>query len=570
MKKQTMLALCLAGLVGAVLFFLLRDTREPNQYARFLPPDVVTTINLTNASALADRLAVSPLARLFAKDTVQAIVREMGGQPQETAGYERLHDALTGMVNDPAFRALFGEDATLALLPPDMRGMREHPADALRNSLVVVARSSVAGALDMLSRLVKNAQVGRQTVDGLDLVTITVDRDQVLYGYTEGNTVLLAFAPAAIKTCVAIGKGGNGLDKAPQFKEAVTFWQTAGKATTYSRIYCDLARAAELLKMAQVKEIKEMGEMLQGMESMVSVTYGTEQGVESRGRAAFQAEGLHPQIKSAVEAAGANQFLRLLGESTLVYNWASSLRPEMIVAAMAADAQVYREADSEVRQTLGLSLEELGRAFGPQYGGVLDGIVKTPLFPWPKLTVFVSVRDRQLAETAFDGLRRTIAASGLTAAEQEQVGGQTIYSWPILPGSSAQPAAMLTDRMFVVATGKEALHDLLNAAATDGVPAPVAIQVGAEPAERIAAANFGSFVAFPRRMAPQVGETLEWLNAILAATRNISIARLSSELVHLLESTDCLVATSRLTTEQAQWTMTLTPAKPQPAAIAGK
>jgi len=565
MKKIAAIILCLVA-IAAGAYFLLREKTTANQYARFLPPDVIGAINLTHSSTLTDGFAASALGKFLAKDTIHAIVQEMGGQPQDTVEYDRLYDAVAEVTGDPAFRAVFGNDATLALLPPDRKALAQDPAEALRHSLVVVARTSAAGALDMLSRLLKNAQVSRETVDGLDLVKIVVDQNQVLYGFAEGKTVLLAYAPAAIKTCVATGKGETSLEKAPLFKEATAFWQPYPAEKTYSRLYVNLPLAAELLQTATVPEVKEMGAMLQGVDSLFSVSYGTDRGLESRGCSSYRYDQLHALVKSAVDAAGPNQSLHLLKEKTLAYNWASSLRPEIIVKAMAANEKEYGEMDREVRQNLGVSLEELGRAFGPQYGGVLEDIVRTPLFPWPKLTLFFGVREHKIAETVLAGLRRIIAGSGMASEEQEPAAGQTIYSWPVLPGESAQPAAVLTETMLYLATSKQALKEILESKAAPAVLAvPVAAQLGDELGGRMGSANFSSFIVYPQRMARQTGETIDWLAAILATTKNISLTRLNRELVQLLQSAELVAATSHLTKERAEWTMTVRRA-PAPAA----
>ena len=131
----------------------------------------------------------------------------------------------------------------------------------------------------------------------------------MIYGYAEGKTVLLAYAPAALKACVAAAKSDASLEKAALFKEAIAFWQPYPDATTYTRMYLNLPLAADFLKTSTVPEIKESGEMLQGVDSMFSVTYGTEQGLESRGRSSYRYDQLHALVKSAVDAAGANQTL---------------------------------------------------------------------------------------------------------------------------------------------------------------------------------------------------------------------------------------------------------------------
>ena len=108
-----------------------------------------------------------------------------------------LYEVITDVMTNPAFKAVFGDDATVALLPVEQRDMQASPAAALRASLVVLSRTTVAGALDLFSRMVKNANISREVVDELELTRVVVEPGQILYGYTEGKMVFWAYSPAA-------------------------------------------------------------------------------------------------------------------------------------------------------------------------------------------------------------------------------------------------------------------------------------------------------------------------------------------------------------------------------------
>ena len=577
MKKIVGIVLCLAVIVAAGFYFLPRGTVEVDSYARFLPPDVVGTVNLTHAATLIDGFAASPLGKLLAKDTIHAIVQEMGGAPQKTAEYDHAYDSVAKLANDPAFRAVFGNDATLALLPLDRKALADKPEEALRDSLVVIARTSVAGALDMLSRLIKSAQVSRETVDGLNLVKIIVEEGLVVYGHTEGSMVFLAFTPVAIKTCLTVGKGETALDKNPSFQQALAFWKPFPEATTYSRMYLNTPAVVELLKTVTLPELEEAGAvlteavaMLAGVGAMYSIEYETSQGMESRGYSGLTYDKLHPMMKSLIDASAnkGNQTLHLLQESSLAYSWGASLQLGRVIKVMQDDDEEgYQEIDLVAREVLGSSLEELSHTFGPQYGVVLEDIINTSLFPWPKMTFFVELSDRARAEKALDGARSLIAREGITNEEQEQVAGQTVYSWPVLPGE-AQPAVVLAGNMLYLSTSKLAIKAILESkAAPDALAAPVAAQVGPELSARIKAANTSSFVLFPARMSRQTGETLDWA-AAMAASWGIRMERLKRELVQLMQSTQLVMATTEVNRERMEWAMTIVRAK-QPAASGG-
>jgi hypothetical protein len=558
MKKIVAILLCLMA-IGAGYYLWVQKKSATGQYARYLPQDAVATVSLTHLNTITDTFAATALGRFVAKDTVHAMMQEMRAQPQSIEAYDALYDSIVKVMTNPAFRAVFGTDAALALLPPDRPALTQDPVGALRSSLVVFATTAASGALDLFGTLAKSKTVTRETIDGLELTKITLEQNQVIYGYVDQQTVLLAYAPAAIKACTATRKTGASLDKTGLFQEATAFWQPYPSERIFTRSFVNATKLAELMKVATNPEVKQMGEWMQGIESMVSLTYTTEQGLESRGRSKYRYDQLHPLVKSAVDsAAKSNQSLSLLKEGSLAYNWASSLRPELLMKSLQASEQNQRQVDTAVRQNLGISLDELGRAVGPQYGGVLDDIIKTGLFPVPKLILFLEVRDRKIAETAFNVLRRKIGEYGVANEVKEAVAGNTIYSWPILPGELAQPAMVLTDSMFYLASSKQALKDILTSTAPhDALAAPVTKQLGPALSERIGRANFSSFVLYPERMSRQTGDMIGWLADILAATKNISLSRFNREFVQLMQATELLVMTTNLSKEQVEWTMTL-------------
>ncbi|MBV5318319.1 MAG: hypothetical protein JZU50_10985 [Desulfobulbaceae bacterium] len=568
MKKIVGIILCcvVIGGVGAHLLMQKKGAAAA-QYARYLPQDAVATVSLTHLNTITDGFAATALGRFLAKDTIHAIMQEMRIESKDIAEYDQVYDTVAQVLKNPAFRTVFGDDSTVAVLQPDRQLLERDPVAALRASLVVVSATPASGALDLFSRLVTSKTVTKEAIDGLQLTKIVIDPNQTIYGLAEGQTVLLAYTPAALKTCMAARQTDKSLDKAAAFQEAATFWQPYPFETTYSRVFLNTPILADLLKTSSNPELKQSGELLQGMEGAVSITYGTGQGLESRARTKYRYDQLNALVKSAIDsAAKSNPSLHLLQEGTLAYSWASSLRPELFKQTFSLNAQDYRQFDTAVHKALGVSFDELGRAIGPQYGGVLDDIVKTGLFPAPKMTLFLGIRDRKIAETAMNGLRKTIAEYGVASEEQEAVAGSTIYSWPLLPGEATQPSIVLTDSMFYLATSKQPLKAILTGTAPREVlAAPVISALGTELSSRLARANFGSFIIYPQRMSRQTGEMIDWVAGILVTTKNISISRLNREMVQLMQSTELLAATSDLTREQADWSMTLKLAPPQPA-----
>ena len=573
MKKTVIVILCLAVLGGAGAYLLLQKKNQgATSYAGYLPQDVLVAAHLTHLNALTDAYPGSALGKLTAKDTVHAIMAELQAEPKAVADYDAAYDAIATVMTNPAFRTVFGENSTMAVLPPDRQEFAKDPAAAIRQSLVLIATTSTSGALDLFSRLVNTAQVSRETVDGLELTKLTLAGDQVVFGYADSTSVLIAYAPAAIKRCVTIHQAGPKLAESAVYKEAATYWNASPAAQTYSRVFLNAIPLAELLQSVENPDVKRTGELMQGVRYGVSVTYATAQGVESRARSTYRYDQLHPQVRQAIDGAAAgNQTLSLLGEQSLAYSWSASLQPQAIIDALTAEPEGREAVEAAIREAFGVSLDELGRTIGPQYGFVFHEIVSGGLFPIPKLTMFLGIRDRAIAAKALNGMRKQVAGYGLAAEAEEEVGGQALYSWPLLPGEAAQPAVTLTKDMFYLANGKQTLKDILTSKAAAGaLAAPVAAQFGNELGERFAKANLGSFVVYPERISRQTGELYNWLAGILSTTKSLSIARLGKETRQLLAAAEYIAVTTNLGKEHGDWAMSLKTAAPKPAEQAKK
>ena len=546
--------------LGAGGYFTLRGSGKDNEYAHYLPRDTVATVNLLHLGQVSDGFAATALGQFLAKDTMHTVITDMGGATPDLEAYDRMFDGVADVMTSPAFKAVFGDDAAVALLPVAPETMAENPERALRDNLIVLSRTTVAGALDLFSRMVKNANISREVVDGLELTRLVLEPGQVLYGYTQGKIVFLAYSPAAVKRCLlAADKDEHRLGETKGFADAVAYWQEVGREKTYARLFVNPGPLSGLLAKAATPELQRSAAMLQGLDAVYGVTYGGEAGLESRARSTYSYEQLNPLFKTAIDATTQpNPTLFLLREKTLAYSWASSLRPELMSQMLLENSLEYQQVDGTLRDLLGVGLDDLGKAFGPQYGGVLDDIVRAALFPAPKMTFFVSLRDRGVAMKVIDALRAKISANGMVKEEQEQVGGYTVYCWPLLSDKDAQPALVLTDTMLYLATNKRALKDILESTAkADSLAQPVATQLGASLGERITKANAGSLVLYPQRMSAKTGETLDWLAGILATTKNISLSRFNKEMVRLMASTESISATSTMNREQSDWSMSL-------------
>lgn len=564
MKTRAIVIGCLVVAFGLALLFLSRT--QPSATARhalYLPQDTLATVSLTHLNTITDTFAATALGRFVARDNIHAIMAELQVDPAVQDAYDQVYDNVTAVLNNPAFRTVFGEDAALALLTPDAEQLARDPVEALRSSLVVFAVTRAPAALDLFARLVMSETVTRENIDGLELTRIIVDEDQVVYGYNDGQTVLLALAPNAIKTCLTARRSNEPLEALPAFREAVAFWGPVVPEQTFVRAFINPAPVAGLLAAMESQPLQQGGELMQGGSSIAFITRGSDTDLKSRARYTYKYEQLGPAMQRLVDAASANQTLHLLQDGILAYNW-QSMPVATLLTPWFADTATEQSATAVTEETLGVALPELERGFGPQRGSVLAGLGGVRIFPVPRMTFFVEVRDSEVADAVVHSLRERITSYGLAGEQQEVVDGQTIHFWPILPGEIAQPALVQTDTMLYLANGVSAIKEILSTTAPlDALPAAVTEDFGPELSERVVQANSSTLVLYPERMSRQSHDLFQWMTGILAVSRNLSIDQLSRELREVLRAIERIVMTTDLSPEQAQWELTITSVAPQ-------
>ena len=89
---------------------------------------------MNHLDQMADGFTATPLGHFFAKDTIHTILDDLKADAVRK-DYDQLFDSIAQTLNDRAFRAVFGDDLTVVLLPPDMALLRDNPKLALQRSV---------------------------------------------------------------------------------------------------------------------------------------------------------------------------------------------------------------------------------------------------------------------------------------------------------------------------------------------------------------------------------------------------------------------------------------------------
>ncbi len=555
MKKILILVLLLAGAAGAALYFS-RSSRPvaDDYYTDYLPQDTLAIVSLLDLKGFSESFPASSLGRFFAKPTMHGILTELGSPPEGLQEYDDIYDGIAGVMTNPAFRQVFGDDAVVAVLPPDPQRLQTVPQEELKKTVLVFGTSSVSGALDSFARLVMSKSVEKQSVQGLDVTRIQLDDNEVIYGYAETGILILAYEPANIAAAVKRKQNGGGLQGAPTFAAVSRFWAESAEGREYARTYINFTGVRTLLASSSDEDGRELADYLQGFAGMGSVVFERQGELHITSRIDYDYGALNDLVKKQYQAvARDNVSLGLLKSKTLAYYWASIIDQEYVKGLLSAtDGEQYEKIDARVQRELGLSLDEVISAVGPQTGMVVNEIVNTGLFPVPKVVLFLQVRDHAVAKTIVDRLRKDIADRGFAAEQSEEVNGRTIYYWSVLPGEATQPALVLTENMIFAANGKSTLAALVaEGPDLQTLPVPMAGILGDDLVKNITASNYTTFVMRPAALAAAVKDAADWLSGMMAATQGVSAEQLKQQVLELMQSVDVLTATSSIQKDHA-------------------
>jgi hypothetical protein len=555
-KKILLFLLILACAAGAA-FYMTRSSSVPETeqyYAGYLPADTMATISLLDLKGLTDRFPTTSLGKFLAKPTIHGILNELSAGPDAVEEYDRIFDGISGVLTNPAFRQVFGDDAVVAVLPVDIDLLQSEPEQEMRKAVLVFGTSSVSGAMDGFARLVMGKNVTREKVDGLELTRVQLDNGEAVYGYSHEGVLLLAYDPGCITAAVKRRQEGSTLRQFNAFDSAVSYWDQAGEGHQYGRIYVNFEQIARLLAASQDEDSQEVAQYFQGFEAMASVIFERDRELHFSSRMSYDYEALNPLVKKQYQAVSDEELtLGLLTPETLVYYWVSLIDREYIKGLIAAtDDEQFKKADARFEQELGVSLDKAIGAVGPQTGMVISDIVNTGMFPLPKLVLFLQIRDRETVEILLQRLRRDIAEREFAEEQSEEINGRTVYFWPILPGEATQPAIVATDNMIYVSNSKQTLIDLVKREGElKSLSMPMADILGSSIVENIGAGNYAAFVMRPDQLATKVKDAADWLAGILSAANDVSADRLKEEVLKLMHSVDVLVGTSEIGKKQA-------------------
>lgn len=563
-KKGIWLVVALAALlVAGALFFTRggRDTGASEAVASFVPENALALVTLNHLDQMADGFAATPLGHFFAKDTMHAILDDLKADAVRK-DYDQLFDSIAQTLNDRAFRAVFGDDLTVVLLPPDMALLRDNPKLALQRSVATYATTQGASLASLLGNLVKGVTIEKETVEGLELnriqVTDSAGRTNTFYGYSEGNVLLLALDKAPVLAGVKAKKGGSNLQAQSGYREAVAFWQKESAAAPMSISYYNIAGMAALLPQLDTlageekkrQDFAKLATYASGIDYAYDVAFKSAKGLESKSRIKTRYDALHELVRNSVDISLASDSspLSFLGEQSLLFYWITSWTPENLLKLVAEeDPEDYAKFQTQVQGVLGIPPEEAASSFGPRYGLVLNDIVQTKVSPMPDVAIFANVRNRANVEKLAGSVNQIVAPYGI-AGTQQQLDQARLYTWPVMNEVGLVPSLGVDDHMLVLGAMQKTVQPLLAKSGRTGtLPQELMTILGTEMSADLTRANNAAVVFRPAKLA---AKSQPLLTMLTSTTGRESV--LSRELIKLMQSTEVMASACTVGKEQTE------------------
>ncbi|WP_417911334.1 DUF3352 domain-containing protein [Candidatus Electronema sp. PJ] len=552
MKKVLFLVLLLAGVAGAALYYVQQAVAPlagSDYYADYLPTDALATVTLLDMQGLAKVFPESALAKFFAKPTMRAILTEQQATEETLHQYDELYDSASQLLDNPVVQQLFGDDLTLALLAPDPARLKTHPAEEQKKILLAFGSSAAAESAQSLARLTLRDSFSKETINGLELTRIQLDNNEVLYSSAKDGVILLAFNPETIAIALKQKATGHSLRNTPAFVAAKKFWAEASQDHCFVQFYANPEKVSSLVAAVGKPELKKAAAYLQGFKSISSVTIVHQGDVQVKSRVDYDLAKLPESVRQQYQPLPEknNLSLHLLTDKTLLYSWFSGLNDQLFAAVEPAQ---YQAMDAAVQQQLGLSLQGLFAALGPQVGMTVSEVVSTGLFPLPKLVLFAQVQQRETAVKLVETLRQKMAEQNMAKERVIEVNGHPIYYWSLLPSDVAHPALALTDKMLYLANGEAALKTLL-AEEGKGLSQAMRELLGPKLTAQFSAANASAFTLRPALLSTEAQKMTSWAAAAFSASARVSAERLREEIFRLLQSLDFVIGSAQAQEDHA-------------------
>lgn len=550
--------LCCLCLVGSLSYLILSPVPPAPQqgyYADFLPDDTMATISLYDMKGVSETFPQTSFGHFLSKPIVHEMMGEFEATYEDINGYTYFYDSVVHVMTNPIVEQVFGDDAVIALCPPDLKRLEKNTEQELKNSLLAFGTSSSAGWISKVARIILWNNVTNTKISGLDMTRIMLDEQEVLYGYNDQGIVLLAYNPLRIVAALERKTTKQNLQQVESFLAAQAFWQEEDQGTVYARSYFNVPLLHNLFTFFAQKKTRGLTEETQGTPRGVteSEALGTISTVSTIGAVLVGKQGeLRVRIKGKsdpkVLPLPHDQFKdmssALLQKNTLFHYRIADFDKLFFRRFLSSDRteRQYQDLERTVQKNIGVSLNSILKAVGPRAGVSVHELVNVGMFPLPRTIFAFQVRNKKDANWALRKLRNALTKQGMKE-HKEEVHGHSFSYWSMMSLEATHLAIALTDSMLYIANGESQLRTVLTEKqASESLRENMVQELGKTVGACVVDANVSAFFIRPKRLAEQVAPVAGWLTDMMLASTTSSGKKTQDEILALMRSVDCIAA----------------------------
>ncbi len=485
MKKILVFVLLLCICAGAYLYITSVKVTDDNGLASdFLPPDSVLYVQINDLEKQYVEFMGSPLGKAFLDIDYKSIDRELEDVDLPDDLNEDLDEFRKNFdTGKDLFFTLFGEDLSLGLLPlyniTSIKEIEQNEPEVIAHKFLsnVIGFSRLKINADIFELL--NARMGKdQKLADIkhkeDVIHgYTLDPDYSLYLAIKDDYVLWALNPETVIQCLDIRSD----DMKPSLSSNETFIDLKSKfpgdtssfqylsfetlvprlETLFSEELADLSQGNE--KLADMPFYK----MLKSLKAVGSASYEETEAIDKTKSVTLfdKSKGDLSLVSAFSYKPEQSKVLELIPENSMLFTWNNYF--DLNKYYLALSEQERTSASADLKNTVGVTLEEIVAAVGNEFFIFIKDINFGGLFPIPELAISLKINHNDVMDKLITyGLDMAKEQGGMNVETLDIEGVEYRY-FPIPYGNDLTPGFAYIDEYFVIGINSNTIKNMLNA-----------------------------------------------------------------------------------------------------------
>ncbi len=467
MKKSLAAIFAVALLAIALLFFFKERTGGHPDPTAFLPEDALVYFHQKDLSRLLKDFQGSPLGKAFRGMNLIQTARDLNLPDQDISLLEKVNNEGIPFINGPVFKEIFSNDCAIALIPADNVGTRK-PIENIEQALVLISRPEHGARLVDLLTTGFGAVLGQatETYDRYTIHHFQPSKQLKLSVVAVQDLVFIGLNDRLIKACLdRYARKERSLADNENFRKiSATF--TSPVSFGYVSLDSLKTQIRSLDKSANPANKALFDAELRKWAGVHAAGYGVwkdKNKISDKGILLLNREKCDPIFRNIYQTTSEkNSSLAFVPEHVLGYYWTNTMDFLGYWKLYLSDAAIDRkmtEVRRDVKQRLGLDIEDILGMLDRQCGFMIQKGEGKMVLPLPDFSLFVRIKQRARFEKFFQNFLKN---SPLNITQQDYKGvGITSMAAPS-QGGLAHLHTMLHNDYFVVTTGTPMMKKIID------------------------------------------------------------------------------------------------------------